>query len=317
VPDALDLIGMARLCSRHIVLRGIDPGAEYAAFRSAFDTLTPAERDEVLLVRRAHAEEALFLHEWGHSLGLIHVHRAGALMSPNLSSDSAGFSANERRLIEIARRHQVEEGVRWVEGARTELARVMAELRDPDWNLAERDLRPAPTASQPGAAVPPGPKTEPELTPEPALIGADRDTYLEAVALERRGRVEEATLRLAFIEKRHPRSSEVKLLSCRLAWRRPPDAVRAPLVEAACPEATRLARGDPRPWLYLAELEASARQLDTAKASLAHARERIDGLEPADAEVASLMAQVADQIAKLERAAGPSGSRAPGRAPRP
>jgi hypothetical protein len=297
VPDALDNIGMARLFSRHMVLRGIDPGAEYAVFRNAFDALTPAERDEVLLRRRAHAEEVLFLHEWVHSLGLIHVHRAAALMSPRLSTDGAGLSANEGRLIEIARKHQLAEGTRWTEGARAEVNRVMAELRDPDWNLAERDVVQPPIAQ---TRVPAEPASA-HRAPESALTGPDRAIYLEAVELDRRDRIEEATTRLAFIEKRHASSSEVKLLACRLAWRRPSDGVRAPLVESACRQALTWAPQDPRPWIYLADVAIASGELEDARASLERARAWIAEADPTDGETARVLAEVAG---RLDRAGG-------------
>ena len=58
-----------------MVLRSLHDLAEFDAVRRLFDTFTDSERDAIVAARKLHKEQVIFVHEWAHTLGLIHVRR--------------------------------------------------------------------------------------------------------------------------------------------------------------------------------------------------------------------------------------------------
>jgi tetratricopeptide (TPR) repeat protein len=256
-----------------MVMRALHDLAEYDELRREFDTLTDREREALLASRKVHKEQVIFLHEWAHTLGLIHNRRPSAVMSPSYANDQVGFDDTEARLVEIALRHRKSDGARWREGAATELRPLVEKSPDPDWDPRDRQellamLTPVQRTAAPPAATqpPPGPVEGP-------LGAAERATVEEARVLAEAQRYDEALRKLAPLEAHHARSPEVRLAVCELAWRHPPGAARAALAEAACGQAVEIAPKDPRPQLYLADLYLSAGDFNRARAPLARVEE--------------------------------------------
>ena len=137
-PGAIENIGMARYFSKHVVMRGLHELAEYDELRRQFDTLTDRERESLLAARKLHKEQVIFLHEWAHTLGLIHNRRPSAIMSPAYDGDQVGFDATEARLLDVALRHRADDGPRWRETTAAELRALVERSPDPDWDAQDR-----------------------------------------------------------------------------------------------------------------------------------------------------------------------------------
>ena len=109
LPEQLHDLGMARQLGRHLVLRRTEPGADPRQLA------------------------ILFLHEWAHTLGAIHARGRERIMSPIWDAAQSRFSEVESQLIELA---LAKKGTaEW----RLELARLVEETPDPDWDPRERD----------------------------------------------------------------------------------------------------------------------------------------------------------------------------------
>ena len=94
-------VGDAALLSRHFVLRGMDDEQEILALDREFTLLDPAERQSVYAQRKAHKEVVVFLHEWGHTLGLLHHDDPAIIMNPAYSAHQAAFSPFEQSQINL------------------------------------------------------------------------------------------------------------------------------------------------------------------------------------------------------------------------
>jgi hypothetical protein len=101
VATSMHQAGLARILSHHFVLRGMDSEEEIRALDREFRLLDPGERQDLYGVRKLHKEVALFLHEWGHTLGLLHHEDRAALMNPVYDIHQSGFSPFERQVISL------------------------------------------------------------------------------------------------------------------------------------------------------------------------------------------------------------------------
>jgi hypothetical protein len=298
-PAALDAIGMARFHSKHMVLRSLHDLAEYNYMAGAFDALTPRERDVIMSARKVHKEEVLFLHEWGHMLGLIHTKRFASVMHPGYDTQQTGFGDVESRMIEISLKHRLSDPEGGVRAAIDEIRGFVVDHRDPDWDAADRWtpawMKTAPDAPRPGAP------------PDRPLEVKDRPTFAEAVELERAGSFDKAWNKIAMLERRYPRNPEVRMLTCQLAWRRPPDAARVSLVEMACRSAIDAAPSNHRPHLFLADAYLASGDLDKARAPLSRALDLLSASQgepdPEAWRVLATSFQRADLPTLAERAA--------------
>ena len=66
-------LGCARVLGRHFVLRGMTSIAELQDFNRLFPKLDNDEREALYGRRKTHKELSIFLHEWAHTLGALHV----------------------------------------------------------------------------------------------------------------------------------------------------------------------------------------------------------------------------------------------------
>jgi tetratricopeptide (TPR) repeat protein len=102
VPTQIHNLGMARQGGRHAVIRSLHDLVEYQAAQDVFDELQPGERERVVAARKTHKEQVIFLHEWGHTLGLGHTQHAWAIMNPEYSEQMARFGDEDGHAIEAA-----------------------------------------------------------------------------------------------------------------------------------------------------------------------------------------------------------------------
>jgi hypothetical protein len=105
-PEQLHDVGMARELGRHFVLR-----------RLLHD----------------HEQAVQLLHEWAHTLGAIHARGEERIMNPSYGAAQSRFSDVESQILELGLSQKGRPA--W----RAELARLVDERPDPDWDPRERD----------------------------------------------------------------------------------------------------------------------------------------------------------------------------------
>jgi hypothetical protein len=99
VATNIHLIGIAPISSRHFVLRGMDDAEEGKALEREFAMLQPGERDKLYADRKGHKEVVIFLHEWAHALGALHVEERTAIMNPAYDPKQTAFTDFEKQLV--------------------------------------------------------------------------------------------------------------------------------------------------------------------------------------------------------------------------
>jgi hypothetical protein len=295
IPTSVDLSGMARIMSKHMVLRSLHDLSEYELLRREFETLSDGERDALLAARKTHKEQVVFLHEWAHTLGLTHVRRPAGIMNPAYASGQSGFDEVEARMIEAALERRRDQAGPWRRDSASDLLAIAREAPDGDWDPRDRQLliaildaashdryaragsRPAPATMTP--VTTPVTTTPVTTTPAPSepLSAAERAACADAVKLARAGKPDDAMHRLGPVEAKHPRAPEVRLAACELMWLRPAGPARAALVDVACSAAAELAPRDAHPQLFLADADTDAGSFDKAVPALLRARQLLDG----------------------------------------
>jgi hypothetical protein len=161
VPVQLDHIGMAMMPGRHMVIRSLHDLAEYEVVRQYFDELYPVERDRLLSMRKAHKEVVVFLHEWAHTLGIIHSKRSVRVMNPAYDHHQAEMSETEARMVEAALRAGNDRAA-----LARELLAIATDAPDPEWDPRDREVLRASLQAAPAKP------TEPRREVEPALPDA-------------------------------------------------------------------------------------------------------------------------------------------------
>ena len=101
VATSVHSIGWATYLSRHFVLRGMDDEEEYRAFEREFNLVSVEERQRLYTDRKAHKEIVCFLHEWGHTLGLIHHEDRKAIMNPAYDPQQTEFSDYDKQILAL------------------------------------------------------------------------------------------------------------------------------------------------------------------------------------------------------------------------
>ena len=96
VSATFEHLGMASSPGRHMMLRGYAFGYEKVVFERAFKELRPEDRDALYQARRRHKSTAIFLHELGHNLGVMHEDLPDTIMNATYSERSASFTPEAR-----------------------------------------------------------------------------------------------------------------------------------------------------------------------------------------------------------------------------
>jgi tetratricopeptide (TPR) repeat protein len=102
-------VGLARLLARHFVMRGMDDEEEALALERDYKLLPPDERIKLYADRKGHKEIVMFLHEWGHTLGLLHHEDRTGFMNPAYDPREVGFTDFEKEVIALVVERRLEQ----------------------------------------------------------------------------------------------------------------------------------------------------------------------------------------------------------------
>ncbi len=101
VATDLHAIGTAQLLGRHLVLRGMDDEQEMLAIDREFQLLPVEERRRLYGDRKGHKEIVVFLHEWGHTMGLLHHEDRTVVMNPAYDPHQRGLTDFEKQVVTL------------------------------------------------------------------------------------------------------------------------------------------------------------------------------------------------------------------------
>ena len=101
VAISIHQIANARLLARHFVMRGMDDEQEARALDQHYQLLSPEERERVYGERKAHKEIVIFLHEWAHTMGVIHSEDHSLIMNPHYDPRQTGFTDREKQILSL------------------------------------------------------------------------------------------------------------------------------------------------------------------------------------------------------------------------
>ena len=79
----------------------MDDEEEIRALEQEFKLISVEERQRLYGERKAHKEVVVFLHEWGHALGLLHNEDKTIIMNPAYDHQQRGFSEFEKRVLAL------------------------------------------------------------------------------------------------------------------------------------------------------------------------------------------------------------------------
>jgi predicted Zn-dependent protease len=88
-------LGMANVLGRHMIVRGF----EELALEPALQQIDDERREPLRDARRQHRQVTVFLHEWAHTLGAMHVPEADAIMSSDYAREVRSFGAQTEALL--------------------------------------------------------------------------------------------------------------------------------------------------------------------------------------------------------------------------
>jgi len=101
VATSLHQLGEAFTPGRHIVLRGMDDEQEALAIDREYHLMSEDERQRLYIDRRGHKEVVLFLHEWGHSAGLLHEEDRSMIMNPTYDPRQTAFGPFDKEVLAL------------------------------------------------------------------------------------------------------------------------------------------------------------------------------------------------------------------------
>jgi hypothetical protein len=214
--SSFETLGKAHLVSSHIVLRDVADLAERKAIDDAFPTHTPDQRSKIYAHRRAHKRLAIFLHEWGHTLGGLHSPEAIDLLHASYDDRMVSFGDANSFLIEAALQARY--------AANEELLRSAAERADASrfapgehaklLARLERKATPTGATSAPTASASAMTTSAPE---DLTLAAADRQILLLADSEAEQGASHDAWAHVSPLVDRYPSSQAVQSLACKLS----------------------------------------------------------------------------------------------------
>ncbi len=252
-------LGMAEPISKYFVVRGADDARDIKALDEWFDALSARERTNLYSRFKSHRELVVFLHEWAHTLGALHVNEPTDFMFERHDPKQAGFAEQALRYLRLALEARVP-------GAgpdeREVLARFVEKMTWEGWGEEDRALlirllrRNATSARIDQAAI-----------PEPILATMDDPTWARATELTAAGDYPAAWKTLAELVELYPEQAGVQLLGCELAAH-----VADRKAMSACDAAARLRPADATPLVAKATTLAALGRRAEALAAAAAAR---------------------------------------------
>ncbi len=181
VATSIHAIGMATPSSRHFVLRAMDDTEEARALGSAFEMLPASEREQLYDDRKAHKEVVVFLHEWAHALGAMHVDDPTLVMNPAYDPHQSAFTDFEKRLIETVLDRRLAARTEPFPETKELLALVASAPREEGSDADRAQLTGLLRARRDGAKTPPPPAASTAL--ELAGAAAAEGAFSKAEAL--------------------------------------------------------------------------------------------------------------------------------------
>ena len=204
-------LGLGRT-GKHFVVRAMNDAREYEAIENNLSKLDDQERHKLYRVRKRHKTTAVFLHELGHTLGVIHELDRTTLMAPVYDPKEEGFSVGAAEWMRISLDQRLDPAAKaptasgqtlldhlqktassWVPAERDELvARLQAQLATSSRRTSGT------TTARPNRGPGPGPGHDPGASPPaaPADLAAlgvpDRSAFDEATEALRAGQPREA-----------------------------------------------------------------------------------------------------------------------------
>lgn len=218
---------------KHFVVRAMNDAREYEAIQNNLFKLDEQERRKLYRIRKRHKTTAVFLHELGHTLGVIHELDRTTLMAPAYDSKEDGFSAAAAGWMRIALDHRLDPAAR-PEPAFAQTMLDHLQKTAPGWVPAERDelvtrLRARQAASAPRGPGGPGgrsrgnPGASPPAASAPgdlvALGPPDRRAFDEASEALRSGQPRDAWTRARPLFTAYPDVYTVQDLRCQIAMK--------------------------------------------------------------------------------------------------
>ncbi|HEX2569630.1 MAG TPA: hypothetical protein VH877_08730 [Polyangia bacterium] len=135
--------GIARPLGRHMILRSLHELMEAESLRRQFAAALPEKLEELLEARKHHKEEVIFLHEWGHSLGALHVGEEHLIMNPTYSPLQEQYGAHAAHVVALAMRRrlapQVEPEDEWRVALAPELRAFVTGPAGAVWEAKDRE----------------------------------------------------------------------------------------------------------------------------------------------------------------------------------
>ncbi len=187
VATSLHQLGEAFTPGRHIVLRGMDDEQEGQAIDRDYHLLSEDERQRLYVDRKGHKEVVLFLHEWGHSAGLLHEEDQSMVMNPSYDHRQTGFSAFDKQVLALViQKRLASPGEAFPE--RANLLKLYEKAPSEVGSDGERARILAFLRSSPGGHTQGGAAS----TPPSGLANADVDTFNSALSAAKADHPEEA-----------------------------------------------------------------------------------------------------------------------------
>lgn len=215
-------VGIARTLGQHFVMRSLSSHVERSAFQRAFPALersNPAELHLSYQRRKEHKEIVIFLHEWAHTLGALHVTDRTRMLFPTYAPDASTLGPIDLGLLAAALEDHLAArsgGARAAAGPQAQpdlawssLRRFLQVTSTPEWNSADRDKLIATLEASRGAGQPPAPAV--------GLSQGDAQLYERAFALYRARKDAAAWQTLAPLLAARPQSPRIQPLVCRLS----------------------------------------------------------------------------------------------------
>lgn len=211
-------LGMARTPGRHFVLRDLyDPG-EREAINAMFPAMSASKRTEIYKERQKHKRLVILLHEWGHTMGALHIRRDQMILFPNYDPEMAMFSDENLRLIDASLKDRFPFNPSY-----PTLAKALGDTSSDEWFPGERErLLAALGASAPAASGPSEPIAKVALAGDDAALLAgvsdeDRAHYADAKSKLEAHELEASWASLEPLVKKYPDNYAIQHFGCSLA----------------------------------------------------------------------------------------------------
>lgn len=296
--ESQEQLGLARMQGRHVVLRSMDNAEEHQAITRVFTKLDEKERDTLYRERKVHKEITLVLHEWGHVMGAPHDTAGESLLNPAYAVQRSRFSPMTSVLLarSLELRDQKVDRKTWAASLHT----FIRDAPEDAWSLQDKrgalaDLERLMRGED-----------------EQALIAArqrDRAVFVEVDKLRGQGKWQEALTALRPLLGREPPLAHAHTLACQLSGMA---SLSSPETLQRCLAAVTLSPSDGSAALMLAQAQAAARELTSARLTFAAARANFLAAPSVTVETSAALGSVARNLGFLSWAEQSAG-RAPGR----